>query len=456
MKFIPHDYQQYAIQFLTEHPVAALLLDMGLGKTVTTLTAINELLFDRFEIRRVLVIAPLRVARDTWSAEIEKWEHLKHLKYSVAVGTSAERRQALHAKTDICILNRENISWLVEESHIPFDFDMLVIDELSGFKNHQTKRFKALMKVRPKVKRIVGLTGTPSSNGLMDLWAEFRLLDMGQRLGRFIGQYRTAYFQPDKRNGMVVYSYKPLPQAEKQIYDKISDITISMKAIDYLQMPELLMTESRVQLSKQEAERYKQLKQDLVLDLPEGEITATNAAALSNKLCQMSNGAIYDDENNMIPIHSRKLDALEDMIESANGKPVLVAYWFKHDRTRITERLRKLGVVYQEIKSAESIKNWNSRKLQVALIHPASAGHGLNLQAGGNFLVWFGLTWSLELYQQTNARLWRQGQQSETVVIQHIITKGTIDEHILKALQAKDETQTALMQAVKAEIGGSR
>ena len=456
MKFIPHDYQQYAIQFLTEHPVAALLLDMGLGKTVTTLTAINELLFDRFEIRRVLVIAPLRVARDTWSAEIEKWEHLKHLKYSVAVGTPAERRQALHTKTDICILNRENISWLVEESGIPFNFDMLVIDELSGFKNHQTKRFKALMKVRPKVKRIVGLTGTPSSNGLMDLWAEFRLLDMGQRLGRFIGQYRTAYFQPDKRNGMVVYSYKPLPQAEKQIYDKISDITISMKAIDYLQMPELLMTESRVQLSKQEAERYKQLKQDLVLDLPEGEITATNAAALSNKLCQMSNGAIYDDENNMIPIHSRKLDALEDMIESANGKPVLVAYWFKHDRTRITERLRKLGVVYQEIKSAESIKNWNSRKLQVALIHPASAGHGLNLQAGGNFLVWFGLTWSLELYQQTNARLWRQGQQSETVVIQHIITKGTIDEHILKALQAKDETQTALMQAVKAEIGGSR
>ena len=456
MKFIPHDYQQYAIQFLTEHPVAALLLDMGLGKTVTTLTAINELLFDRFEIRRVLVIAPLRVARDTWSAEIEKWEHLKHLKYSVAVGTSAERRQALHARTDICILNRENIRWLVEESGIPFDFDMLVIDELSGFKNHQTKRFKALMKVRPKVKRIVGLTGTPSSNGLMDLWAEFRLLDMGQRLGRFIGQYRTAYFQPDKRNGMVVYSYKPLPQAEKQIYDKISDITISMKAIDYLQMPELLMTESRVQLSKQEAERYKQLKQDLVLDLPEGEITATNAAALSNKLCQMSNGAIYDDENNMIPIHSRKLDALEDMIESANGKPVLVAYWFKHDRTRITERLRKLGVVYQEIKSAESIKNWNSGKLQVALIHPASAGHGLNLQAGGNFLVWFGLTWSLELYQQTNVRLWRQGQQSETVVIQHIITKGTIDEHILKALQAKDETQTALMQAVKAEIGGSR
>ena len=429
MKFIPHDYQQYAIQFLTEHPVAALLLDMGLGKTVTTLTAINELLFDRFEIRRVLVIAPLRVARDTWSAEIEKWEHLKHLKYRVAVGTSAERRQALHAKTDICILNRENISWLVEESGIPFDFDMLVIDELSGFKNHQTKRFKALMKVRPKVKRIVGLTGTPSSNGLMDLWAEFRLLDMGQRLGRFIGQYRTAYFQPDKRNGMVVYSYKPLPQAEKQIYDKISDITISMKAIDYLKMPELLLTEVPVRLSKQERERYQQLKQELVLDLPEGEITANN---------------------------SRKLDALEDLIEAANGKPVLVAYWFKHDLERIQERLRKLNVSYQEIQSSDSIRNWNARRLQVGLLHPAAAGHGLNLQAGGSHLIWFGLTWSLELYQQTNARLWRQGQQSETVVIQHLITKGTIDERILKALTRKEQTQTALMQAVKAELGGSR
>ena len=456
MKFIPHDYQQYAIQFLTEHPVAALLLDMGLGKTVTTLTAINELLFDRFEIRRVLVIAPLRVARDTWSAEIEKWEHLKHLKYSVAVGTPAERRQALHTKTDICILNRENISWLVEKSHIPFDFDMLVIDELSGFKNHQTKRFKALMKVRPKVKRIVGLTGTPSSNGLMDLWAEFRLLDMGQRLGRFIGQYRTAYFQPDKRNGMVVYSYKPLPQAEKQIYDKISDITISMKAIDYLQMPELLLTEVPVRLSKQERERYKQLKQEFVLDLPDGEITAANAASLSNKLSQLANGAVYDDTGAVIPIHSRKLDALEDLIEAANGKPVLVAYWFKHDLERIQERLRKLNVSYQEIQSSDSIRNWNAGRLQVGLLHPASAGHGLNLQAGGNVLVWFGLTWSLELYQQTNARLWRQGQQSETVVIQHLITKGTIDERILKALTQKEQTQTALMQAVKAEIGGSR
>ena len=312
------------------------------------------------------------------------------------------------------------------------------------------------MKVRPKVKRIVGLTGTPSSNGLMDLWAEFRLLDMGQRLGRFIGQYRTTYFQPDKRNGMVVYSYKPLPQAEKQIYDKISDITISMKAIDYLQMPELLLTEVPVRLSKQERERYQQLKQELVLDLPDGEITAANAASLSNKLSQLANGAIYDDTGVVLPIHDRKLDALEDLIEAANGKPILVAYWFKHDLERIQERLRKLHIVSTVLDKPESIQRWNAGEISVGLIHPASAGHGLNLQAGGSHLIWFGLTWSLELYQQTNARLWRQGQRSRTVVIQHLITKGTIDERIQKALTRKKRTQTALMQAVKAEIGGSR
>ena len=449
-----HDYQKYAVRFIEEHPIAALFLDMGLGKTITTLTAIHNLMFNLFAVRKVLIIAPLRVARDTWSAEIEKWEHLKPLQYSVVVGTVEERLAALKKPADLYIINRENIDWLVNNTK--FDYDMVVIDELSSFKSHQSKRFKALMKVRPKVKRIVGLTGTPASNGLMDLWAEFRLLDMGQRLGRFIGQYRTAYFQPDKRNGMVVYSYKPLPQAEKQIYDKISDITISMKAIDYLQMPELLLTEVPVRLSKQERERYKQLKQELVLDLPDGEITAANAASLSNKLSQLANGAVYDDTGAVIPIHDRKLDALEDLIEAANGKPVLVAYWFKHDLERIQERLRKLNVSYQEIQSSDSIRNWNAERLQVGLIHPASAGHGLNLQAGGSHLIWFGLTWSLELYQQTNARLWRQGQQSETVVIQHLITKGTIDERILKALTRKEQTQTALMQAVKAELGGSR
>lgn len=445
-----HDYQEYAVKFIEEHPVSALLLDMGLGKTITTLTAINNLMFDMFEVRKVLIVAPLRVARDTWPAEIKKWEHLKHLRYSVAVGNAEERIAALQADADIYIINRENVDWLV--SNTKFDYDMVVIDELSSFKNHQSKRFKALMKVRPKVKRIVGLTGTPASNGLMDLFAEFRLLDMGERLGRFIGQYRNEYFKPDKQNGYIVYSYKPLPDAEEKIYEKISDITVSMKAVDHLKMPELISNEYTVKMSDAEKEKYKELKDELILEVQDTEITAANAAALSNKLCQMSNGAIYDDENNIIPIHSRKLDALEDMIESANGKPVLVAYWFKHDRTRIAERLGKLGVVYQEIKSEQSIKNWNSGKLQVALIHPASAGHGLNLQAGGNFLVWFGLTWSLELYQQTNARLWRQGQQSETVVIQHIVTKGTVDEKILKALKSKDETQTALMSTVRAEL----
>lgn len=409
-------------------------------------------MFDMFEVRKVLIIGPLRVARDTWPSEIEKWEHLRHLRYSVAVGSAEERVTALQADADIYIINRENVDWLV--SNRIFDFDMIVIDELSSFKNHQSKRFKALMKVRPKVKRIVGLTGTPASNGLMDLFAEFRLLDMGERLGRFIGQYRNEYFKPDKQNGYIVYSYKPLPDAEERIYEKISDITVSMKAVDHLKMPKLISNEYSVKMSESEKEKYKELKEELILEVQDTEITAANAAALSNKLCQMSNGAIYDDDGEIIPIHNRKLDALEDIIESANGKPVLVAYWFKHDRTRIAERLHKLGIVYQEIKSAESIKKWNSGKLQAALIHPASAGHGLNLQSGGNFLVWFGLTWSLELYQQTNARLWRQGQQSETVVIQHIVTKGTVDEKILKALKKKDETQTALMTAVKAELEG--
>ena len=440
-----HDYQEYAVKFIEEHPVSALLLDMGLGKTIITLTAINNLMFDMFEVRKVLIIAPLRVARDTWPAEIEKWEHLKHLRYSVVIGAPDERKAALNTDANIYIINRENVDWLV--SNTKFDYDMVVIDELSSFKNHQSKRFKALMKVRPKVKRIVGLTGTPASNGLMDLFAEFRLLDMGERLGRFIGQYRNEYFKPDKQNGYIVYSYKPLPYSEEKIYEKISDITVSMKAIDHLQMPELISTEYVVAMSDEEKEKYRELKKELVLQLPNGEITAANAASLNNKLCQMSNGAIYDDDKNIIAIHDRKLDALEDIIESANGKPILVAYWFKHDAERIKARFQVC-----EIKTSKDITDWNAGKIPVALIHPASAGHGLNLQSGGNFLVWFGLTWSLELYQQTNARLWRQGQKSETVVIQHIVTKGTVDERILRALETKDKTQTALMTAVKAEL----
>ena len=447
MKYKPHDYQRYAAEFIITHPVAALLLDMGLGKTSITLTAINDLLFDSFEVHKVLVVAPLRVARDTWSAEIEKWEHLKNLHYSVAVGTEQERLNALRTPADIYIINRENIQWLVEESGLPFDFDMAVIDELSSFKNHQSKRFRAFMKSRPKLKRIVGLTGTPAGNGLMDLFAEFKLLDMGERLGRLIGLYRNTYFQPDKRNGMVIYSYKPLPNAEQQIYDKISDITISMKAADHLKMPELISSEYTVQLSEKEKEKYDQLKKDLILATEDNEVTAANAASLSNKLSQMANGAVYSDDESVIEIHDRKLDALEDIIESMNGRPLLVAYWFKHDLERIRKRFE-----IREIKSSADISDWNSGKIPVALIHPASAGHGLNLQSGGSVLMWFGLTWSLELYQQTNARLWRQGQTADTVVIQHIIAKGTIDEQIMKALKSKDTTQAALIAAVKADL----
>ncbi|MBT9141984.1 MAG: RNA polymerase-associated protein RapA [Dehalococcoidia bacterium] len=444
MKFMPHDYQQYAINYLLEKPVAALFLDCGLGKTVIALTAIKDLLFDSFEVHKILIIAPFRVARDVWPAEIEKWNHLHGLTYSVATGTEVERKAALNTKADIYIINRENVDWLVNKSDTVFDFDMIVIDELSSFKSHQTKRFKALMKVRPKIKRIIGLTGTPASNGLMDLWSEFRLLDLGKRLGKSIGQYREAYFTPDKRNHQVIFSYKPLPNVEKHIYDKIADITISMKSVDHIKMPELLCTAYPVHLSDNERKRYDELRQDLVLPLSRGEITAANAAVLAGKLCQMANGAVYTDGGEVQHIHDRKLDALEDLIEAANGKPVLVVYWFRHDLDRIQKRYPA-----EKLDSTDSIKRWNAGEIPIAVVHPASAGHGLNLQDGGACLIWFGLTWSLELYQQTNARLWRQGQK-DTVVIQHIVTKGTIDEQVIAALKRKDKTQTALIEAVKA------
>ena len=447
MNFSPHNYQAYAIDYIETHPIAAVLLDMGLGKTVISLTAIADLLFDSFEAHRILVVAPLRVARDTWPAEIAKWKHLQHLTYAVCVGTPKERRAALMSGADITIINRENLGWLIDSSGFDFDYDMVVIDELSSFKNHKSKRFQSLMKVRPKVKRIIGLTGTPSSNGLMDLWAEFKLLDFGERLGHFITHYRNNYFIPDKRNGEIIYSYKPMPYAEDAIYRKISDITISMKSTDHLQMPELITSQYEVQLSEEEEKRYEELKADFILELPEGEITAANAASLTGKLSQLANGAIYDDDGNIIEFHDRKLDALEDLIEAANGKPLLVAYWFKHDLHRIKKRFD-----VREIKSSKDITDWNNGDIPVAVIHPASAGHGLNLQAGGSTLIWFGLTWSLELYQQTNARLWRQGQTSGTVVIEHIITKGTIDERILKALSLKEVTQNALIDAVKANL----
>lgn len=449
MKYEPHEYQEYATNFILEHPIAAVLLEMGLGKSVITLTAIFDLTLDSFLVHKVLVIAPLRVARDTWPAEIEKWDHLKGLTYSVAIGNEVQRKAALLKRAQVYIINRENVDWLINKSALPFDFDMVVIDELSSFKDNSSKRFKALRKVRPGVKRIVGLTGTPSSNGLMDLWAEIGILDMGQRLGRFITHYRNSFFTPDKRNQQMVFSYKPLPGAEEAIYRLISDITISMKNTDYLNLPELVMNEIPIWLSDKEQKAYDTMKRELVLSLEGQEIDALNAASLSNKLLQMANGAVYADDGSVVKIHNRKLDALENIIEAANGKPVLVAYWFRHDLERILNRFPA-----EKLDSADSIRRWNNGEMPLAVIHPASAGHGLNLQAGGSTLVWFGLTWSLELYQQTNARLWRQGQK-DTVVIHHIICKDTIDEDVMNALKRKDKTQTALIEAVKARIGGA-
>ncbi|HGK7343235.1 TPA: DEAD/DEAH box helicase [Streptococcus suis] len=456
MKLTLHNYQVVAKDFIISHPNAAVILDMGMGKTATTLSAVNELMFDRFEVTKVLVIAPLRVANTVWSDEIEQWAELRHLRYSKIVGTSKQRKVALQKDADIYIVNRENLPWLVEQCSPYFKWDMVVIDELSSFKSWQSKRFKAFMAMRPYMKRIIGLTGTPSSNGLMDLFAEFKVIDGGERLGRFIGEFRSRYFEEGRRNGNIVYEYIPMDYAECQIQDKISDITISMKALDYLDMPELISTKKLVRMSEKEKEKYSQFKKEYVLSELDGlEVTAANAASLTNKLVQLSNGAVYSDDHTVVAFHEQKLDALEDILESANGEPVLVAYWFKHDLARIIGRLEKLKVKSRVLKTEEDIREWNKGNVPVGLLHPAGAGHGLNLQKGGHHLVWFGLTWSLELYQQTNARLWRQGQEAETVVIQHIVTEGTIDEEILKALENKDAQQERLIEAVKAQVGGA-
>lgn len=455
MKYNPHDYQKYSIDFIENNPISALLLSCGLGKTSITLTAINDFMFDSFDVSKVLVICPIRVA-NTWVQECKKWEHLNDLKISVAVGSEMERLKALRAKADIYVINRENVQWLIESSGMPFNYQMVVIDEMSSFKNGKSKRCKALLQVRSKIDRIVGLTATPTSNGLMDLWSQYRILDGGKRLGRFITEYRNRYFMPDKRNGVIIYSYKLLPFAEEAIYEKISDITISMKAKDHLKMPELISSEYKVYMNDVEKAQYELLKHDLVVNLDEDDITAINAAVLSNKLCQMANGAIYTDKKIIQNIHDRKLDALEDIVEQMNGKNFLLVYWFKHDLERIVKRLNEIGISYSKIDTPESIEEWNNGKIQVGLIHPASAGHGINLQEGGSTIVFFSLTWSLELYEQVIGRIYRQGQISNTVVVQHIVTDGTIDEDILRALKDKDETQSSLIKAVKARIGGAK
>ena len=447
MKYKPHNYQQFATDFILNQSICCLMLDMGLGKTVITLTALWQLALDSFDVSRVLVIAPKRVAEDTWPKELAKWKHLTGLTSSLVLGSAAERKAALQRKAFLYIINRENVAWLVKNHY--WDFDMVVIDELSSFKSNKAERFKAMKKVRPMVTRIVGLTGTPAPNTLLDLWPQMYLMDMGQRLGRFIGGFRDRFFLPDKRNREIIYSYKPREGAEDAIYALISDICISMKAADYLDMPERIDNRIEVSMSPKERKLYDDFQKDMVLSIGDEELDAVNAAALSNKLLQMANGAVYGEDKKIIPIHDRKLDALEDLVEAANGKPLLVAYWYKHDLQRIKARFKNARC----IDTAKDIDDWNAGKIPLALIHPASAGHGLNLQGGGCTIVWFGLTWSLELYQQLNARLWRQGQK-HTVVIHHIVTKGTHDEDVMWALENKDTRQSALIEAVRARIGG--
>lgn len=447
MKYKPHNYQQFATDFILNQSICCLMLDMGLGKTVITLTALWQLALDSFDVSRVLVIAPKRVAEDTWPKELAKWEHLTGLTSSLVLGSVAERKAALQRKAFLYIINRENVAWLVKNHY--WDFDMVVIDELSSFKSNKAERFKAMKKVRPMVTRIVGLTGTPAPNTLLDLWPQMYLMDMGQRLGRFIGGFRERFFLPDKRNREIVYSYKPREGAEDAIYALISDICISMKAADYLDMPERIDNRIEVSMSPKERKLYDDFQKDMFLSIGDEELDAANAAALSNKLLQMANGAVYGEDKKVIPIHDRKLDALEDLVEAANGKPLLVAYWYKHDLQRIKARFKNARC----IDTAKDIDDWNAGQIPLALIHPASAGHGLNLQDGGCTIVWFGLTWSLELYQQLNARLWRQGQK-HTVVIHHIVTKGTHDEDVMRALENKDTRQSALIEAVRARIGG--
>lgn len=447
MKYKPHNYQQFATDFILNQSICCLMLDMGLGKTVITLTALWQLALDSFDVSKVLVIAPKRVAEDTWPKELAKWEHLTGLTFSLVLGSAAERKAALQKKAFLYIINRENVAWLVKNHY--WDFDMVVIDELSSFKSNKAERFKAMKKVRPMVTRIVGLTGTPAPNTLLDLWPQMYLMDMGQRLGRFIGGFRDRFFLPDKRNREIIYSYKPREGAEDAIYALISDICISMKAADYLDMPERIDNRIEVSMSPKEWKLYDDFQKDMVLSIGDEELDAANAASLSNKLLQMANGAVYGKDKKVIPIHDRKLDALEDLVEAANGKPLLVAYWYKHDLQRIKARFKNARC----IDTAKDIDDWNAGKIPLALIHPASAGHGLNLQDGGCTIVWFGLTWSLELYQQLNARLWRQGQK-HTVVIHHIVTKGTHDEDVMRALENKDTRQSALIEAVRARIGG--
>lgn len=447
-EFIPHDYQKYSIDWIIEKPYCGLLLDMGLGKTVTTLTALNELKYDYLEIDKALIIAPLKVAAKTWPDEIQKWDHLKHLRVSTVIGSEKQRIHALNERADIYTINRENIKWLVEYFGTRWPFETVVIDELSSFKDSKSQRFRALRKVRPKMERVIGLTGTPAPNGLIDLWPQIYLLDQGERLSKSITRFRELYFTPGQRSGHVVYNWNLKEGAERAIQSGIEDICVSMKSADYLELSERVDNVIRVEMSEKEVKQYKELEKELILEVDGQDITAANAAVLANKLLQLANGAIYDEEKNVVSIHNEKLDALANVIEEAQGEPVLVFYNFRHDLERIKKRFK----FARELKTSQDQDDWNAGEIPLLLAHPQSAGHGLNLQQGGHLIVWYSLTWSLEYYQQANARLMRQGQKN-SVIVHHLVTKDTMDERVMKALQNKEIGQNELLEAVKARMG---
>ncbi len=450
MKYLPHKYQEYAESRILELPAVGLFLDMGLGKTVTTLTAIDKLMFDSYEVQKVLVIAPKRVAEDTWSRETEKWDHLQHLRISKVLGTEYHRRQALQTEADVYVINRENVVWLVDyfRQMRTWPFDMVVIDELSSFKSNKAQRFKALKSVTPLIKRIVGLTGTPTPNGLLDLWPQMYLLDRGERLGKTITGYRERYFTPGRRNGYTVFNWDPKPGAEEAIHKKISDICVSMSAKDYLELPERISNVVEIHMNSKEQSLYEEFERDQILKLEGSDIVALAAASVTGKLLQMANGAVYDQDKLAIHLHDRKLEALADILEF-NQEPVLVFYNFKHDYERLVEYFKDLHP--RTLQDSRDIADWNAGKIRLLLCHPASVGHGLNIQAGGHIIVWFGLTWSLELYQQANARLDRQGQ-TKNVIVHHLVTKGTVDEDVMKALERKDCGQAALLESLKVRL----
>lgn len=456
MNFIPHNYQNYCINRIVDMPVfpgpgLGAYLGMGLGKTVISLTAVKELKYNRFVVRKVLVIAPKKVAEATWSKEAAKWEHLKMLRVIPVLGTLKQRVRALNTPADVYVINRENVQWIVDYYRNDWPFDFVIIDESSSFKNHQAKRFKSLCWVRKKISRLVELTGTPAPNGLIDLWAQVYLLDGGERLGKTIGGFRTRYFDPDQRNAQQIFSYKPKEGAGDTVHEKISDICISMSAEDYLELPECVSADVPVVLDSKARTAYKQLERDMLLEVDEDQITATTAAVLGNKLLQLGNGAVYGEDHKAVEIHHCKLEAFLELVEALQGQPTLVFYNFQHDRDRIVEAMRKSGLRVRVYKSAQDEADWNNRKIDILLAHPASTAYGLNLQDGGNHIIWFGLNWSLELYQQANKRLHRQGQK-ERVFIHNLIVQGSMDEDVMEALQGKSTTQEGLLKALRVRI----